>query len=418
MLEQFCSVSNTVDSDDFVGVRIIDGIPEVKFPIGFSLSNDDEQIRRDIIHLLSILRDFTKRREGDAPGSLESKESMFPLFSYQYIILDYLSNGYYQEKEVSYIKSTKGKINWKKTIQHIQPQLSGGNVVYLENIVKTNRLKDNNLITQIHQYCVYESFLKFGWLYMLSTKMPLKPIIKFNYKLFMSVLQKEYTNTFNTSKKLLFKSMMNIISQQKDPLSRQIDFSFGVSRFEYVWESMIDYVFGEENKERFFPHARWHLSSQSLSSQSSALEPDTVIIRNNNAYILDAKYYKFGITKQLSDLPHTDSIQKQITYGEYLRSQNSIEATGRQAEYGEVYNAFVMPFDCSGSEEPYHFIGVATADWKDSLNNHEKVVGILLDMRHIFEIYARYNLSEIDRIIQKIENEVNNFPLLKKCRPH
>ena len=120
MLEKFCSVSNTVDADDFVGIRIENGKPEVIFPLGFSLSNDDEQTRRDIIHLLSVLRDFTKRREGDTPSGLDASESTFPLFSYQYIILDYLSNGYYQEKEVHYIKSSKGKINWKKTIQKIQ----------------------------------------------------------------------------------------------------------------------------------------------------------------------------------------------------------------------------------------------------------------------------------------------------------
>ena len=59
MLEKFCSVSNIVDTDDFVGVRIHDGKPEVRFPLGFSLSNNDDQIRRDIIHLLSVLRDFT-----------------------------------------------------------------------------------------------------------------------------------------------------------------------------------------------------------------------------------------------------------------------------------------------------------------------------------------------------------------------
>lgn len=414
MLEKFCSVSNTVDADDFVGIRIENGKPEVIFPLGFSLSNDDEQTRRDIIHLLSVLRDFTKRREGDTPSSLDARESAFPLFSYQYIILDYLTNGYYQEKEVHYIKSSKGKINWKKTIQKIQPQLSGGNIVYLESIVKTNKIKENNLITQIHQYCVYESFLKFGWLYMLSTKMPMKPQIKFNYKLFMSVLQTAYANTFNSAKKLLFKSMMNIITQEKDIWSRQVNFSFGVYRFEYVWENMIDYVFGEVPKDQYFPHARWHLvGGPTGGTQSRALEPDTIIIRNNNAYILDAKYYKYGITRYVGDLPHTDSIQKQITYGEYLRSPNSRVPTGQSIDYDEIYNAFIMPFDCNGSKDKYEFVGIATADWKDSQCNYEKVVGLLLDTRHLIESYARYNLREIDRIIQKIENEANNYPLIK-----
>ena len=72
-----------------------------------------------------------------------------------------------------------------------------------------------------------------------------------------------------------------------------------------------------------------------------------------------------------------------------------------------------MPFDCNGSEDKYEFVGIATADWKDSQYNYEKVVGLLLDTRHLIESYARYNLREIDRIIQKIENEANNYPLIK-----
>ncbi len=412
MLEKFCSVSDKAHVDDFVGVRTVNGRPEVKFPLGFSISSDDEQIRRDIIHLLTVLRDFTKRREGNAPLGFEKNEIALPLFSYQYIILDYLSNGYYQEKEVQYTRSSKGKINWKKTIQKIQPQLSGGNVVYLESIAKTNKIKEDNLITQIHQYCVYESFLKFGWLYMLSTKLPVKPQIKFNDTLFISVLEKAYENTFNIDKKKLFRSMMNIIMHKKDERTHEVDFAFGVDRFEYVWENVIDYVFGESNKEVYFPHARWHMVGGPRGGvQSSALEPDTIIIRNDNAYILDSKYYKYGITWDVRDLPHTDSIQKQITYGEYLRSANSSVPTGRKKEYDDIYNAFVMPFDCGGTQEKYRFIGITTADWKESSRNYEKVVGLLIDTRHLIESYARYNLLEIDRIIKKIEDEVNNFSL-------
>ncbi len=411
MLEKFCSVSDNTHVEDFVGIRTVNGKPEVKFPLGFSLSNNDEQIRRDIIHLLTVLRDFTKRREGDIPHGFEKSEIAFPLFSYQYIILNYLSNGYYQEKEIQYTRSVKGKINWKKTIQKIQPQLSGGNVVYLENIVKTNKIKEDNLITQIHQYCVYESFLKFGWLYMLSTKLPLAPKIKFNSTLFLTVLEKAYENTFNLDKKKLFKSMMNII-MYKEERTHEVDFSFGVDRFEYVWENIIDYVFGESNKEAYFPHARWYMVGGSHGGvQSSALEPDSIIIRNNKAYILDSKYYKYGVTNDVRDLPHTDAIQKQITYGEYLCNVNTGALDGRKKEYDDIYNAFVMPFDCGGTEEKYKFIGIATADWKENTRNYEKIVGLLVDTRHLIESYARYNLLEIDRIIKKIEDEVNNFSL-------
>lgn len=409
MLSKFCSVSNIAGSDDFVGVRIVNGTPEVVFPMGFSLSNSDEQIRRDIINLLTVLRDFTNRREGSSAKGIADGENAFPLFSYQYIILDYISNGYYREKEIYYTNGVKGKINWKKTIQKVQPQLNNGNVVYLENIVKTSRIKEENLITQIHKYCVYVSFLKFGWLYVFSEKLPPKPEIKFNYTLFMTTLQAAFSSTFNVEKKQLFKSMMNIIAQEKDTQNARLDFSFGVNRFEYVWEGMIDYVFGEDHKERFFPHARWHIIYECCDNISSALAPDTVLIKDGKAYVIDAKYYKYGITRLSSDLPHSDSIQKQITYGEYLCNPDSAKATGRQGDYSAVYNAFVMPFNGAKSSSKYEFIGIATADWKSSQLSYEKVVGLLLDTRHLIEVYSRYNLQEIDRIVSAIESGANNF---------
>lgn len=409
MLSKYCSVSNVAGSDDFVGVRIVNGIPEVVFPIGFSLSDNDEQIRRDILRLLSVLRDFTKRREGSSTQDNATGKSNFPLFSYQYIIMDFLANGYYHEKEVYYIKGNKGKINWKKTIQKVQPQLNNGNVVYLENIIKTSQIKEDNLITLIHQYCVYVSFLKFGWLYVFSHKLPLKPNIQFNYTLFMSTLQKAFSGTFNVAKKQLFKSMMNIIAEENDTLSANLDFSFGVYRFEYIWEGMIDYVFGEDQKDRFFPHARWHIIKNANNNISSALSPDTVLVHDGKAYIIDAKYYKYGITRTTADLPHSDSIQKQITYGEYLHSQNSAQATGRTSNYDAIYNAFVMPYDGCLSAQPYEMVGIATADWKDSQQSYEKVVGLLLDTRHLLEVYSRYNLQEIERIVSIIEAGANNF---------
>ena len=80
-------------------------------------------------------------------------------------------------------------------------------------------------------------------------------------------------------------------------------FTYGTHRFEYVWENMIDFVFGENNKDYYFPHATWTLIEESKERQSSALEPDTIMLFENNAYILDAKYYKYGITKNANDLP-------------------------------------------------------------------------------------------------------------------
>lgn len=49
---------------------------------------------------------------------------------------------------------------------------------YLNFVTRKNPVSENELITLIHEYCVYESFLKLGWLF--TSSMPSKPRIRFN----------------------------------------------------------------------------------------------------------------------------------------------------------------------------------------------------------------------------------------------
>ena len=100
-------------------------------------------------------------------------EVKFPVHAYLYIIRDFLTNGYYSEKEVVYTKSQNGKINWAKTIKKIRPQLINEQPLYLQFITRKTNYKESELITLIHQYCVYESFVKFGWIF--SSFVPQKP---------------------------------------------------------------------------------------------------------------------------------------------------------------------------------------------------------------------------------------------------
>ena len=113
---------------------------------------------------------------------------------------------------------------------------------------------------------------------------------------------------------MLFQSMLNIISQTDDKFGDNFNNAFGVNRFEYVWEGMIDYVFGEENKDEFFPHAKWHIvKDNGYTVESSALEPDTIMLQNGKCYILDAKYYNYAISWNPNALPASSSIE--ITNG-------------------------------------------------------------------------------------------------------
>lgn len=404
MLNDFCTVSKS-EYDDFVGLKFIDGQPRITFPRGFRLSNDENQIRKDILRLLATIQRFSGRHEGSINNSLEGEINLsFPILSYQHIIKDYLAHGYYVECETQYKDGTRGKINWRRTVQKKQPIYNNGNIVYLDFIVKTNKINSNNLITRIHEYCVRESFEKLGWLYLSNDTLPKKPQIRFNKRMFASVINDALNNTFNDNKRLLFTSMLNIINSKEESIDSTEKEAFGVNRFEYIWEKLVDYVFGEDNKDKYFPHATWHIISGNKVT-SSALEPDTIMLYKDKVYILDAKYYKYGVTQNPLHLPGSSSIEKQIVYGEYVETCKNIPK-------GKIYNAFIMPYDSEDEHIPYKFVSVGTADWKpydDMSANYNYVLGILVDTRYLIEQNSKHNTTEIEILSDLIVSSLATY---------
>ena len=403
MLKQYCRLSDS-QVDNFVGLKFLNGEPIVIFPRGYRLSDDEKQLRKDIVRLLSTLNRFSGRYEGEnSINSIGEKNLSMPIQSYQYIIHDFLAHGYYTENEVDYHINKKGKIYWKRTIQKITPQISNNNIVYLNFVTSKNKVKNNTIISKIHEYCVWDSINKFGWLFFNSEIKSKKPSIKLNKKVFLSVLKHELGNTFNENKKMLFQSMINIISQVNENITDKFNDSFGVNHFEYIWEKMIDHVFGEENKDIYFPHAHWHiLKGKSYKTESSALEPDTIIKLDDKYYIVDAKYYKYGITRNPIHLPASSSIEKQIVYGEYIQEKFNVEDN-------KIFNAFVLPYNSGNSDEHYEFVSVGTGDWNSQTRNFDFVLAILLDTRYIINTYSKHNVSEIEQLTNLIEESLKNY---------
>lgn len=401
MLKEYCSVCNFAD-EGFIGLSFMDGLPHVSFPRGYTISDDEDEIRKDILGLIRILQRFSSQREGNSKNDIGEDQTSFPILSYQYVIKDFIAHGYYTEHEVEHRISDRGKINWKRTIQKVQPQVDDDNIVYLSYVTKWS-INRASILTRIHEFCVYESFSKLGWLYLATAYLPKKPSLRFNKRMFLATLNDALKNTFNSEKKILFSSMIDIVNSIDENSNLQ-DYQYGVQRFEYVWENLIDYVFGENNKDVYFPHAKWHIINGNRT-ESSALEPDTVMKYKGKFFILDAKYYKFGITGLSVHLPATSSIQKQITYGDYI-------AAKQFANRGDIYNAFVMPFAAHGGEPEYKFVSVGTADWiiySPDTENYKYVLGILLDTKYIMRVYTRHSEREILNMSQLIMDALKTY---------
>lgn len=400
-----CKVNTNWDEDIFVGLKCDGDDISIHFPLGFDISHDEKELRSDILLLLDTIRSTTSRKESEYVQGIKSYEQVsFPVQAYLEVIFDFYKRGYYKEIEVLYNVAKKGKINWNRTIKTQKAYIQDGNAYYLDFVTKNNSLQNDQMITLIHEYCVYESFDKIGWLF--TNSMPQKPRIKFNYKMFKGILMDKIAATFNDNNKMLFRNLLAIIDYTGAGFSTR-KFQYGTYRFEYVWESLVDKVYGISGKEEFFPKTYWNIDKNVVPN--ACLEPDTIMLCNNDVYVLDAKYYKYGATKRAVDLPESTSINKQITYGEYIDEQKSF-----RQKYGDnmkVYNAFLMPFNSQSdkwmTEDKVIRIGQAYGDWKTNLKSYEKVQGIVVDIKYLMKLSTRQNEEEIRVLADKISKYVN-----------
>lgn len=262
-------------------------------------------------------------------------------------------------------------------------------------MTKKNTINENEIISLIHEYCVFESFAKVGWPF--TSKLPKEPRIRFRYKLFYSVLRDKIASTYNDRNRKLFTEMLAIVDY-KGSNNSDNKFKYGTYRFEYVWEALIDRVYGIENKDQYFPKTSWIIKGKSYDN--ACLEPDTIMIYNGNVYVLDAKYYKFGATGRPSDLPESTSINKQITYGEYIAEQDKFKKL--HGECFQVYNAFLMPY-AALPDKNINNIGVAISSWKSNQKSYEKILGILVDVKHLMKVGMTQNEQEMIELVNEIE---------------
>lgn len=390
-----CSVNQNWDTDTFVGLKCENGEFSVHFPLGFEISSDDKELRRDIILLLDTIASTTGKRESDIynPAKIYN-HTMFPIQAYMSIIKDFYERGYYRERETQHIVAKRGKIDWNRTIKTQDPYVQNDSVFYLDFVIRKNQINENELISLIHEYCVYESFSKIGWLF--TAHIPQRPRIKYNQKMFKSVLLQKISTTFNDRNRRLFKDMLAIISYSGDSEASK-DYKYGTERFEYVWEALIDRVYGIEGKENYFPKTRWIINGKSY--ENACLEPDTIMLWDGNVYVLDAKYYKYGATRRPTDLPESTSINKQITYGEYIAEQDKFKAM-HGTDY-KVYNAFLMPY--AGNGISIENIGLAVSDWKSNKKTYEQIQGILVDVKYLMKKRVEADESELMKLANLIE---------------
>ena len=397
--------------DSFVGLKIKGNQINFYYPESYHFEcKDGDYDTESILNLLKTINIAkTHSKETNTLYNSHSSEGEFALYSYLWIIRDWLSNGFYINREKEYKLNQNGRVNWKRTLNQ-QPIVSNGNVIY-NNIVVEVKSNVNNIILEIHKYCVKKSLDYIGWIFNLNSKTiqtrKFTESLKLQYK---QALRIELDKTFDDIKKMRLTHMLNVVIGL-DAYNDSKEFVYGVDSYHYIFERMIDSIFGtEKDLSKFNPKASWRLVRNGFEEKyASSLRPDTILIKDDTAYILDSKFYRFGFTADECHLPETTSIQKQITYGDYLlKLQNN-----KELNFSKIFNAFIMPYDKLNNKlnlnQNIEYIGYAKTEWKDNTEQHQFVYSFLVDLNHVVKVWNDYNHNDdVTKLIEEINNATKN----------
>ena len=333
-----------------------------------------EEAKKIISLIKRVQKEFSLGGSGD---------ESFQFYSMVWLIRDYIDNGYYTETERVVRRGDQGRIDWKHTLRHSGIYFDGNNLLYRDFYVQKNRLDEASLLAQIYKCCLAYSAECIGFLYNVSqTERSVFRIDSAADVGFMCYhAQKELGRTFNSYKQMLLRHLLTILKGRQGKI-RAVSLCMHDKEFEYVFEFLVNSVFGTEVVQDFYNEYGYKIDDKYFSA--SKLRPDTIMENpkrdgNPDFYVIDAKYYNYGYTKNPRDLPQASAIAKQIGYNHYLS----------QSEKKTFYSIFLLPFARREDGESIECIGyAANASWfSSSANKMDKVAVCLVDLKTLVDVY-------------------------------
>lgn len=366
-------VPNDKSEINYIGFDILQNCNRFVFPPKYFGNNkiSDQDKRKEARKIITLLKKF--RQEYFLNGNCDE---FFQFNAMIWLIQDYINHGYYVELEQTHKIATNGKINWKQTIKHNSIFFENENIIYRQFVRNRTFIDDSQILTQIYKSCLYYSVERLGFIFgVKKTENSIFDIEKDkDYLLFF--LYNELDKTFNDYKKTLLMHLIAIIKNQ-NLKNKYIGFSIFDNEFEYVFEFLVNKIFGTENVKNFYNTYSYYLPKKVSAPK---LRPDTILKDNKNQfyYIIDAKYYNFGYSYNPKNLPESSSISKQIGYNHYLRDNKS--------DNFKVKSVFILPFASNNKNEIIKYVGYAQRD--DNNNIDDRISICLVDLKTMINAYT------------------------------
>lgn len=399
----------TGESDNsFVGMKIKQNTIHFYYPESYHF-NTENYDRSDFLDLLKTIKIAKKSSLDNVDSRRITRKFCIgdcALMSYIWIIEDYLKHGFYSVFGNILKINRSGKIDWKRTLQ-TQPLISGRNVIY-PNLIVEVKSPQESILVEAHKYCVKKSITIMGWLYGVAPEVIHMSANNTDKMVpeYLEAIRYEMEHTFDDEIYSRLIHMENVLIGMGESVVNQ-EVVYGVDSYYYVFERMIDHLFGTESIDDYYPTFGWNLQyAEKKKLKGATIRPDTIMKLGSDIFIIDSKFYRYGSLNlsQVKGLPESSSIIKQITYGSYVKSKYPD---------CEVYNIFVLPYSAksrNGSiikennkdksklfcDEILVYAGDVNSDWNDAMNkSYGKIYTFLIDLRYVVESWNRLDHDQI-----------------------
>lgn len=393
--------------NSFVGMKIIGNQIHFYFPESYHFDADNFE-RDDFLDLLKTIA-ISKSSSADTAETYDShkEESELALLSYIWILEDYLKNGFYINSEKILRTNQRGKVNWKSTLQQ-QPIISGRNIIY-SNLMTEVKSPQDTILVEAHRYCVKKSASLIGWIYEVRPEaIEAADNADKMVPRYLAAIKAELDSTFDDEKHFRLEHMENVLLGLGE-IAENGNIIYGVDTYNYVFERMIDSIFGTEKAEEYYPTFTWYLkySAKADGLSGPTIRPDTImrVGADDDIYIIDSKFYRYGALdfSKSKGLPEAASIVKQITYGSYIQSKYPDN---------RIYNVFILPYDAQSAnaklieedDKNLVYIGEVSSGW-ESNKTYGHIYTFLIDLRYVVKIWNRMMHDEEKSKLANLVNE-------------
>lgn len=370
-------VPNNKKECEYIGFDFEKENPTFIFPCQYLTFKDENEQEKNKIYkkeaknIITILKKIHKEY---LFGGYNAELSQF--YSMLWLIGDFIEHGYYKETEKIFNFDKYGKINWKRTIRTNSIFFCDENIVYNKMSRDKNIVNKSQILSQIYKSCLQYSVERIGFIFgIFKTEKSIFNIEHKEKEYLSYLLKKELRVTFKDYKKTLINHLLSIINNQNSQ-NRATGFSIYDIEFEYVFEKMINLVFGNQDVKKYFNKYQYCLPDEDHIKPTLPLRPDTILVDDKTYYIIDSKYYNFGYTLDYKDLPQATSIAKQLGYNRFIKENLANDCI--------IKSIFVLPF-ASKDENKIKFVGYARPI--NSQKEEDKIGIYLIDLKTLIDTY-------------------------------